>query len=109
MTPAGCPLSRRQLECLHLAARGHTYLQIGRRLRVAAGTVGSYFQIAYRKLGVAGLPEAIAAGYAAGWLQDPPLEDRHRRYMAAFEDWHRDPTSPGKRARRQTALRDLPG
>jgi DNA-binding NarL/FixJ family response regulator len=53
-----CPLTRRELEILLLAAEGHTNGQIARSLWVTEQTVTFHLSNTYRKLGVANRTEA---------------------------------------------------
>jgi DNA-binding NarL/FixJ family response regulator len=53
-----CPLTRRELEILLLAAEGHTNGQIARSLWVTEQTVKFHLSNTYRKLGVANRTEA---------------------------------------------------
>ena len=57
-TAADCPLTRRELEILLLAAQGHTNGQIARSLWVTEQTVKFHLSNTYRKLGVANRTEA---------------------------------------------------
>lgn len=54
-------LSERELACIRELAEGYTYEQISLRLELSLGTVRSYTQRAYRKLGVRTKSEAAAA------------------------------------------------
>ena len=60
--PAGLiePLTRRELEILHLMALGRTNQEIARQLIVAPGTVKAHTASIYRKLDVANRTEAVA-------------------------------------------------
>jgi DNA-binding NarL/FixJ family response regulator len=53
-----CPLTRRELEILLLAAEGHTNGHIARSLWVTEQTVKFHLSNTYRKLGVANRTEA---------------------------------------------------
>jgi DNA-binding NarL/FixJ family response regulator len=53
-----CPLTRRELEILLLAAEGHTNGQIARSLWVTEQTIKFHLSNTYRKLGVANRTEA---------------------------------------------------
>jgi DNA-binding NarL/FixJ family response regulator len=57
-TTEACPLTRRELEILLLAAEGHTNGQIARSLWVTEQTVKFHLSNTYRKLGVANRTEA---------------------------------------------------
>jgi DNA-binding NarL/FixJ family response regulator len=52
------PLSPRELDILRLVAKGATNQEIGRELRLSAGTVRNYNGRIFRKLGVEGRTEA---------------------------------------------------
>lgn len=58
--PAGEALSERELAVIRELAEGYTYEQISLRLELSLGTVRSYTQRAYRKLGVRSKSEAAA-------------------------------------------------
>jgi DNA-binding NarL/FixJ family response regulator len=58
MSAEACPLTRRELEILLLAAEGHTNSQIARSLWVTEQTVKFHLSNTYRKLGVANRTEA---------------------------------------------------
>jgi DNA-binding NarL/FixJ family response regulator len=58
-----CPLTRRELEILLLAAEGHTNGQIARSLWVTEQTVKFHLSNTYRKLGVANRTEASRYAY----------------------------------------------
>jgi DNA-binding NarL/FixJ family response regulator len=56
--PAGPDLTGRELEILHLVARGHTNAEIAERLWVTKWTVKFHLANAYRKLGVSNRTQA---------------------------------------------------
>lgn len=62
----GRPLSARERECLHLAARGMNSRQIGAKLQIGERTVHSHFASLLAKLGATNRHEAIAKAFAAG-------------------------------------------
>ncbi|RPJ32176.1 MAG: hypothetical protein EHM35_11735 [Planctomycetaceae bacterium] len=62
------PLSRRELEVLHLIALGRTNQEIARQLIVAAGTVKAHTASIYRKLDVTNRTEAVAHARQLGIL-----------------------------------------
>ncbi len=66
----GAPLSPREIQCLELAARGRTSVEIGRQLGVAPRTVDFHFSNMISKLGVHNRHEAIAKGARLGLI--PP-------------------------------------
>lgn len=59
-------LSRRERECLILAARGKTDREIGRLLSLSEHTVHSYFQRIKRRFGVCTRVQAVVAALMAG-------------------------------------------
>jgi LuxR family maltose regulon positive regulatory protein len=62
------PLSRRELEVLHLIALGITNQEIARQLIIAPGTVKAHTASIYRKLDVATRTEAVARARQLGIL-----------------------------------------
>jgi DNA-binding NarL/FixJ family response regulator len=62
------PLSPRELEVLHLIARGRTNKEIAQQLVVAPGTVKAHTSSIYRKLDVANRTEAVACARQLGIL-----------------------------------------
>ncbi len=66
----GAPLSSREIQCLELAARGRTSVEIGRQLGVAPRTVDFHFSNLISKLGVHNRHAAIAKGTRLGLI--PP-------------------------------------
>ena len=62
------PLSGRELEVLHLIARGRTNQEIARQLIIAPGTVKAHTSSIYRKLDVANRTEAVARARQLGIL-----------------------------------------
>jgi LuxR family transcriptional activator of bioluminescence operon len=80
----GAPLSRRELECLFLAAHGMSSSDIGHKLGIAERTVNFHFSNLIGKLGVLNRHEAIAKGVATGLIRVETLGDPKRsRYFAA--------------------------
>lgn len=69
MTP-----TRRQLDCLALAARGMTATEIGQALGVSPRTVEHHLAKLCERLGVRTRVQAVAIATARGWL--PPGERR---------------------------------
>ena len=65
----GSPLSPRELQCLHLAARGMVSPDIGHKLNITERTVNFHFSNIISKLGVLNRHEAIAMGVAHGLIQ----------------------------------------
>jgi LuxR family maltose regulon positive regulatory protein len=62
------PLSRRELEVLHLIALGRTNQEIAEQLVVAAGTVKTHAASIYRKLEAANRTEAVSRARHLGLL-----------------------------------------
>ena len=62
----GRPLSKRERECLRLAAQGLTSNEIGAKLGIGERTVHQHFSSLLGKLGAANRREAIARAAAAG-------------------------------------------
>lgn len=62
------PLSRRELEVLHLIALGKTNQEIAEQLVVAAGTVKTHAASIYRKLEAANRMEAVSRARHLGLL-----------------------------------------
>lgn len=76
MTAQG--LSKRELECVTLAARGYSDDQIGHELNIAGKTVSAHLQKAYVKLGVHSrqlAAEKLGIGYLGARMPmaNPPL------------------------------------
>jgi LuxR family quorum-sensing system transcriptional regulator SolR len=65
----GRPLSPRERECLQLAARGMTSLQIGASLGIGERTVHQHFANLHAKIGATNRHEAIAKAMAAGLIE----------------------------------------
>jgi LuxR family quorum-sensing system transcriptional regulator CciR len=68
------PLSKREHDCLELAANGMTSRDIGVKLGITERTANFHFKNAIRKMGVLNRKEAIAVGIARGW----DASTRHR-------------------------------
>lgn len=66
--------TRRQLDCLALAALGMTTTEIGRRLGVSPRTVEHHFAKLCERLGVRTRVQALAVAVEHGWL--PPAGGR---------------------------------
>jgi DNA-binding CsgD family transcriptional regulator len=64
----GIPLSPRERQCLELAARGMSSIEIGGKLGVAPRTVDFHFSNMISKLGVHNRQEAIAKAARQGLL-----------------------------------------
>jgi LuxR family maltose regulon positive regulatory protein len=62
------PLSRRELQVLHLIALGRTNQEVARQLIVSPGTVKAHTASIYRKLDVANRTEAVARARQLGIL-----------------------------------------
>jgi DNA-binding CsgD family transcriptional regulator len=60
--------TRRQLDCLALAARGMTATEIGRELGVSPRTVEHHLAKLCERLGVRTRVQALAVAVERGWL-----------------------------------------
>jgi DNA-binding CsgD family transcriptional regulator len=63
------PLSRRERQCLELAANGMTSVDIGAKLGIKERTANFHFNNLIQKMGVLNRREAIAVGIARGWIR----------------------------------------
>ena len=74
------PLSRREHDCLELAANGMTSRDIGLKLGITERTANYHFNNTIRKMGVLNRKEAIAVGIARGWVRvdSPSLNSGNR-------------------------------
>jgi DNA-binding CsgD family transcriptional regulator len=63
------PLSKRERQCLELAANGMTSSDIGSKLGITERTANFHFNNLKQKLGVLNRQEAIAVGIARGWIR----------------------------------------
>jgi DNA-binding CsgD family transcriptional regulator len=63
------PLSRREKQCLELAANGMTSVDIGAKLGIKQRTANFHFNNLIQKMGVLNRQEAIAVGIARGWVR----------------------------------------
>jgi DNA-binding CsgD family transcriptional regulator len=63
------PLSKREHQCLQLAANGMTSNDIGSKLGITERTANYHFSNLIQKLGVLNRKEAIAVGIARGWVR----------------------------------------
>jgi len=63
------PLSKREHDCLELAANGMTSRDIGIKLGITERTANFHFKNTIRKMGVLNRKEAIAVGIARGWVR----------------------------------------
>lgn len=61
-------LTERELEVLHLAARGHTNKAIGVELSISDRTVQGHLAKIYAKLGAASRTEAVMRAVSLGWI-----------------------------------------
>jgi len=68
-TSPGSPLSRRECECLALAAKGMTTKDISIKLHITSRTVQFHFGRIFSKLGAANRQEAIARGVQSGLVR----------------------------------------
>jgi DNA-binding CsgD family transcriptional regulator len=69
---AAMPLSRREIQCLQLAARGMTSIDIGFKLDISERTVNFHFANIVGKLGVLNRKEAIAVAVSKGLVRVAP-------------------------------------
>ncbi len=65
----GAPLSKRERECLELAARGQTTDDIAHKLSIRNRTVQFHFDSIRTKLGAANRQEAVAMGVQSGTIR----------------------------------------
>ena len=65
----GAPLSRRELECLTLSAKGQTSVDIAFKLGITERTVNFHFSNIVSKLDAANRIEAIAIAVSRGIVQ----------------------------------------
>jgi DNA-binding NarL/FixJ family response regulator len=63
------PLSKRELEVLHLLVHGHTYADVGTALGIAEGTVQTYVKRIYEKLDVSTKAEAAFLAVSRGLVR----------------------------------------
>ena len=63
------PLTRRERDCLRLAAEGHSAVDIARMLRIAERTVVFHLNHAEQKLGATRRQQAVARGVALGQIE----------------------------------------
>jgi DNA-binding NarL/FixJ family response regulator len=73
--PPAAPLNKREIEILRMVAEGETNQQIGRKLRLSAGTVRNYNGRIFRKLGVAGRTQAAVRAIELGIVSRPESHD----------------------------------
>lgn len=69
--PDPCPLSRRELDILRLAAKGLSGREIADVLHLSVKTVESHLQHIYRKLGVRNRVAAVAIAVGECWIEPP--------------------------------------
>lgn len=62
------PLTRRELEVLQLAAKGHSNKEIANELVLSVPTVKAHLVNIFNKLGVGSRTEAVLYGLRMGWL-----------------------------------------
>ncbi len=68
-------LTPRELDVLHLIARGCTYSRVGDRLGVSQNTVATHIKNAYRKLEVHCAAAAVMRAMQLGLLMTEPSVD----------------------------------
>ncbi len=69
-------LTPRQLDCLRLAADGHTYAEIGRQMYLSHYAVRTNLSRAASQLGATNTTHAVSIAYRRGLLGD--TEDRQQ-------------------------------
>ena len=80
----GSPLSRREMQCLHLAAHGMTSNDIAVKLGITERTANFHFSNLISKLGVLNRQEAVATAVANGLVQPHTAGDaRTSAYFAS--------------------------
>jgi DNA-binding CsgD family transcriptional regulator len=62
-------LTPREIDILHLIARGHTYSEAASRLGLSTHTVASHIKKAYRKLGVHSAGAAVMRAVKLGFIE----------------------------------------
>lgn len=67
-------LSRRQLDCIRLAAAGHDHHQIAARLHLGVGTVNNYLKAARDILGARNTAHAVGLAVVHGIVTAEHLE-----------------------------------
>jgi len=67
-TAAMEPLSDRELQVLHLAAKGMSNREIGRALNLSSRTVQAHLSTIFGKMRVSSRTEAVVAALRLGWL-----------------------------------------
>jgi DNA-binding NarL/FixJ family response regulator len=65
-------LTPRQNDLLHLVTAGHTNTQIARQLGISEGTVRTYLENIYQKLGVSSRTAAVTRAFPDYTVHDPP-------------------------------------
>ncbi len=83
MTEERPPLSEREMEVLHEAARGLPNKDIARRLNLSVRTVHTHLGNIFSKLGVGSRTEAVLLALRNGWIS---LEDTYRSDTTRAED-----------------------
>jgi two-component system response regulator DesR len=63
-----CPLTRREIEILRMAATGADVVDIAAKLFLSAGTVRNYLTTTVTKLNARNRVDAIRLAQEAGWL-----------------------------------------
>jgi two-component system, NarL family, response regulator DesR len=63
------PLTRREVDVLHLAAQGEPAMEIAERLHLSVGTVHNYISRVIGKTGARNRIDAIRIAESAGWLK----------------------------------------
>lgn len=91
VTEERAPLSEREMEVLHEAARGLPNKDIARRLSLSVRTVHTHLGNIFSKLGVGSRTEAVLLALRNGWIS---LEDTYRNSPTAGGDGTDRPPTP---------------
>jgi len=91
VTEERAPLSEREMEVLHEAARGLPNKDIARRLSLSVRTVHTHLGNIFSKLGVGSRTEAVLLALRNGWIS---LEDTYRNSPTAGGDGADRPPTP---------------
>ncbi len=91
VTEERAPLSEREMEVLHEAARGLPNKDIARRLSLSVRTVHTHLGNIFSKLGVGSRTEAVLLALRNGWIS---LEDTYRNSPTTGGDGADRPPTP---------------
>lgn len=100
-TPALAQLSARELEIIHLFARGMSDKQVARQLAISDLTVRKHRANMQSKLAVSNICALLFEAFVVGWLVLPLLGDKGLSESIEALCFSRQPTSltPGRRTR----------